>query len=45
MTGPPGTTRPTHTMQTTDNSLTWLLESLLERTPAPGTPWSSPVTG
>lgn len=33
MTGLPGSTRPTHTMQTTDNSLTRLLESLLERTP------------
>ncbi len=33
MTGPPRTTRPPHTMPTTDNSLTWLLENLLERTP------------
>ncbi len=33
MTGSPGLSRPTHTMQTTDNSHTWLLESLLERTP------------
>lgn len=33
MTGHPGTTVPTPTMQTTDNSLTWLLQSLLERTP------------
>lgn len=33
MTGSPGTTRPSHTMPTTDNSLTWLLENLLERTP------------
>lgn len=33
MTGLPRTPCPTHTMQTTDNSLTWLLQSLLERTP------------
>lgn len=33
MTGQPGTTVPSPTMQTTDNSLTWLLKSLLERTP------------
>ncbi|EYT79692.1 dynein regulation protein LC7 [Streptomyces sp. Tu 6176] len=33
MTGQPGTTVPTPVMQTTDNSLTWLLQSLLERTP------------
>jgi predicted regulator of Ras-like GTPase activity (Roadblock/LC7/MglB family) len=33
VTGLRSSTRPTRTMQTTDNSLTWLLESLLERTP------------
>lgn len=33
MTGQPGSTVPSHTMQTTDNSLTWLLQRLLERTP------------
>jgi predicted regulator of Ras-like GTPase activity (Roadblock/LC7/MglB family) len=33
VTGSPGTTRPPHTMPTTDNSLTWLLENLLEHTP------------
>lgn len=33
MTGPAGTGPPPHTMPTTDNSLTWLLENLLERTP------------
>ncbi|WP_436840663.1 roadblock/LC7 domain-containing protein [Streptomyces griseoloalbus] len=33
MTGQPGTTVPTPTMQTTDNSLSWLLHGLLEQTP------------
>ncbi len=45
MTGQPDTTVPTPTMQTTtDNSLNWLLQGLLERTPAHATPWSSPGT-
>lgn len=33
MTGQPDTTVPSPTMQTTDNSLSWLLHSLLEQTP------------
>lgn len=33
MTGQPDTTVPSPIMQTTDNSLTWLLQSLLEQTP------------
>lgn len=33
MTGQPDTTVPSPTMQTTDNSLTWLLQGLLEQTP------------
>lgn len=33
MTGSSGDTGPIQIMQTTDNSLTWLLEGLLERTP------------
>lgn len=33
MAGQPGPTVPSPIMQTTDNSLTWLLQSLLERTP------------
>ena len=33
MTGQPDTTDPTPTMQTTDNSLSWLLHHLLEQTP------------
>jgi len=33
VTGQPGTTVPSPSMQTTDNTLTWLLQSLVERTP------------
>jgi predicted regulator of Ras-like GTPase activity (Roadblock/LC7/MglB family) len=33
VTGEPGTTGPSPIMQTTDNSLTWLLQKLLDRTP------------
>jgi len=33
VTGQPDTTVPSPTMQTTDNSLSWLLHSLLEQTP------------
>lgn len=33
MTAEPGTTVPPPTMQTTDNSLTWLLQNLLDCTP------------
>ncbi|MYS73822.1 roadblock/LC7 domain-containing protein [Streptomyces rubrogriseus] len=33
MTATPGTTVPAPNMQTTDNSLTWLLQNLLDRTP------------
>jgi predicted regulator of Ras-like GTPase activity (Roadblock/LC7/MglB family) len=33
VTGSPGLAAPHPTMPTTDNSLTWLLENLLERTP------------